>query len=709
MSIDRFPSRGAGSRAIRLAIDVGGTFTDLAILDEAERTVRFDKTETTPIDPAIGVIEGFAKAGVALADVSYFIHGTTLALNALLTRTGAPLALVATLGFRDVYELARTDREVMYDLKYRKPPSLVPRRLAFEVQERMTFEGKVLVPFDRADAERVADEIGRAGVQAVAVCFLHSYANPDHELLMEGVLRERCPGVEITLSHRLVREYREYERTSTAVIDAYIKPVVRRYLEHLRGALAAADFRGRFLVTRSGGGAMTVETALEQPAHLVLSGPASGVIGAAAFAAIVGEPNLITIDMGGTSLDASLIVDGAPSTTSAASFEGQAISLPSLNIKTIGAGGGSIAGIDEAGHIQVGPQSAAALPGPACYGRGGTQATVTDAFLVAGLLGERTALGGELVLDRGLAEAAIGRIGDALGAEPLAVADGIIRIVGTHVTGAVREITLEQGHDPADFALLCYGGGGGMIAVDVARELGIPRVVVPPGPGAFSAFGMLLTDVIHDFAQTWVLELARADPTELTAMLNELEARGRAALEADGFGPDASQLLRSAELRFAGQEHTVAVPVPDGALTATALEEIAETFARMHQERYGHRMTDPVELVTARLRAIGRVPRPELPLAGLGDVDRARIGARQVYLGDGESVTYDVYRRERLGRGCVIAGPAIIEELTATTVLHAGDVLEVGDHGELNVSIGADRSQRVRSGASSNTRAGAAS
>ena len=688
MSADRDVGRRTAERTIRLAIDVGGTFTDLAILDEAERSVSFDKTSTTLADPAIGVIEGFAKAGVALSDVSYFIHGTTLALNALLTRTGAPLALVTTLGFRDVHELARTDREVMYDLKYRKPASLVPRRLVFEVRERISFEGQTLVPFDRAGAEQVADEIGVSGVQAVAVCFLHSYANPDHELLMEEVLRTRCPGLDITLSHRLVREYREYERTSTAVIDAYIKPIVRRYLDHLRGALAAADFRGRFLVTRSGGGAMTVETAVEQPAHLVLSGPAAGVIGAAAFAATVNEPYLITIDMGGTSLDASLIVNGAPTTSGESSFEGQAISLPALNIKTIGAGGGSIAWIDEAGLMQVGPQSAAAVPGPASYGRGGSRATVTDAALLVGLLGEKTALGGELTLVRELAEKAVGEIAGVLGVALMAVADGIIRIVGTHVTGAVREITVEQGHDPADFALLAYGGGGGMIAGDVARELGIPRVIVPPGPGAFSAFGMLLTDVIHDFAQTRVAELGRADPGELTALFAELEERGSEALERDGFGPEASELLRSAELRFAGQEHTVAVPVAAGELTAQGLVELAETFAGMHQDRYGHRMSDPVELVTARLRAVGRVPRPELPLAGSGDVERAHIGQRQVYLGNGRSMAYEVYRRERLGRGCVIAGPAIVEELTATTVVHRGDALTVGDHGELTIAIG---------------------
>ena len=352
-----------------------------------------------------------------------------------------------------------------------------------------------------------------------------------------GILNEVAPDLEISLSHRLVREYREYERTSTTVIDAYTKPIVRRYLERLRDRLAEADFGGRFLITRSGGGAMTVETAMDQPAHMVLSGPAAGVIGAAAIAPIVGEPNLITIDMGGTSLDASLIVDGHPTTVSEEHFEGQAIALPSLNIKTIGAGGGSIAWIDEAGHMQVGPRSAGAVPGPACYGRGGTEVTVTDAALLIGYLGEATALGGELALHRSLAADAIAALAERLGLEAMAVARGIIDFATARVTGAVREITVEQGHDPASFALLAYGGGGGLIAADVARELRIPRVIVPPGPGAFSAYGMLMTDVVHDFAQTYVGELAKIETADLVAIFADLVARATEALRADGFTP----------------------------------------------------------------------------------------------------------------------------------------------------------------------------
>lgn len=690
----------ASRRGIRVAIDVGGTFTDAAVLDEMAQTVHFDKVATTPADATTGVLAAFEKAKAEPAAASYFVHGTTLAINALLTRTGAAVALVTTEGFRDVYELGRTDREEMYDLTYRKPASLVPRRLVFEVRERMDFEGKVVCPFDEQSAQRVAKAIAESGVEAVAICFLHAYANADHERRMADVLRERCPSVEVSLSHQLVREYREYERTSTTVLDAYVKPVVRRYLDHLGTSLESSGFAGGLLVTRSGGGAMTFETAVQTPVHLVLSGPASGVVGAAAFAEAVSEPNLVTIDLGGTSLDASLVIAGVPITATEAQFEGLPISGPSLSIKTIGAGGGSVAWVDAAGHMQVGPQSAGAAPGPACYGRGGTAPTVTDAALYIGYLGENTALGGELLLRRDLAIQAIERLAHELQLDSRTVARGIWSILGVRVTGAVREITVEQGHDPADFALLAYGGGGGLIASDIARELGIPKVIVPPGPGAFSAFGMLFTDVVHDLAQTRVMELNGVAPEEITSLYAALEAEGRSTLRGDGFPEDRTQLLRTAELRFAGQEHTVEIPVDDGAFSVDTLASLGETFARMHLERYGHRMDDPVELVTARLRAVGRVPRPMLPLAASGDRARARHGSRSVFLGEAEGYRdYDVYFRQFLGRGDVVPGPAIIEEYTSTTLIHATDVCTVGDHGELVIAVRAqeERTQRERS------------
>lgn len=683
--------RSAPGQSLRVAVDVGGTFTDIVVLDVDRGELRFDKVETTPAAPALGVLDAFAKVGITMADVDYFVHGTTLALNALLTRTGARVAIVTTAGFRDVFELGRTDREPMYDLTYRKPARLVPRRLAFEVPERVNFDGTVRLPLDPVAARAVVGNLRDAGVDAVAVCFLHSYANPDHEAAMGRLVEADLPGVDVTLSHRLLREYREYERTSTAVLDAYIKPVMRSYLQRLEGGLDERGFRGTFLMTRSGGGAMTLAAAKQSPVHLILSGPAGGVIGATAFATLVREPNLITLDMGGTSLDASVIVGGQPTTSTDATFEGLPVSLPALNINTIGAGGGSIAWIDAGGHLQVGPMSAGADPGPASYGKGGQRATVTDAALVAGYLGEATALGGELTLDRRLANDALDPLAQAMGMPVAQVAHGIIRITTTRIVGAVREITVERGHNPRDFAILAFGGGGGLIATDVARELQVPRVIVPPGPGAFSALGMLMADVEHDVSRTRVLELRSADTGGLTDAFRELESEAETALIADGFAADRRELVRAADMRYQGQEHTVTIPIPSGPLDDATVAALDRSFGDAHWTQYGHRMDDPVEIVTLRLRGIGRVPRPQLPEIGRpedADASRALMASRPVRRpGATEAVAYRVYARALLTPGMDVRGPAILEESTATTVVHDGDRVEVGPHGELIVTI----------------------
>ena len=466
----------------RIAIDVGGTFTDVVRLDP-DGMLRFEKVPTTPAEPTHGVLAAFDRAEAPLDDTSMFTHGTTLGLNALLTRTGAPTAVVATKGFRDVYLLGRTAREGNYNIFYRKPAGLVERADTYEVDERMLFDGSVHRRFDEESARQVATEIRDRGYRAVAVAFLHSYANPDHEQAMKEVLLDVAPDLEVSLSSDLSREYREYERTSTAVLDAYIKPIIRTYLRVLQTHLDDGDFGGQFLMMRSGGGAMTAALAQDQPVNLILSGPAGGVVGAAGFAAITGEPNLVTVDMGGTSLDASLVIDGQPVLHQGAQFEGLPINTSSLYIHTIGAGGGSIAWLDEAGGLQVGPQSAGADPGPASYGIGGEQPTFTDAALVMGYLGEETPLGETLTLRRDLATAALEPIARELDMSIPELARGVVRISTTKITGAVRSITVELGRDPKDFALLAFGGAGGIVAVDVARELGMTQGDHPPGPG----------------------------------------------------------------------------------------------------------------------------------------------------------------------------------------------------------------------------------
>jgi N-methylhydantoinase A len=670
----------------RLTIDVGGTFTDVVELEPETGELRFDKVPTTPEAPTAGVLDAFGVAGAGMPEIGMFTHGTTLGINALLTRTGAHTAVVATRGFRDVYLLGRTDRRTNYDLTYRKPPALLERYDTFEVAERSLFDGSVHTPLDVEDARRVAAIIAARGYEAVAVAFLHSYANPEHELRMREVLAEVAPGVAVTLSHELSREYGEYERTSTAVLDSYVKPIVRQYLHDLEGELSGRGFAGRFLMTRSGGGAMTASTAREQPVSLILSGPAGGVIGAAALSELIGEPNLITIDMGGTSLDASLIVDGQPVLHQGAEFEGLPINTPSLYIHTIGAGGGSIAYLDEAGALKVGPQSAGAAPGPASYGRGGTAPTFTDAALAIGYLGTETPLGGKLRLDRAAATKALEPVAARLGLTVAEVAHGIVRISSTKIMGAVRAITVEVGRDPKDFSLLSFGGGGGLVAVDVASELNIPTVVVPPGQGAFSAFGMLMADVQHDFSRTLIAPLVDLDPVRVEAEYGAMEQEATELLAAEGFAESHRTLSRSLDVRYAGQEHSVTVPFPDSNLVST----VEEQFARLHERQYGHTMTDPVEITTLRLRATGAVDKPTLPkLAERATGAAVPDGTRPVYRSaQHPEVPYALYSRASLLAGDEIAGPAVITEHTATTVLHADDKVRVGGHGELVITVG---------------------
>ncbi len=677
------------SENVRIAIDVGGTFTDVVKLVPTTGELRFEKVPTTPQEPTSGVLAAFDKAEAEPSQVSMFNHGSTLGLNALLTRTGARIATIATRGFRDVYLLGRTNRDVMYDISYRKPAALLERYDTFEVTERSYFDGSILTPFDEEDARAVAREIAKRGYDAVAVAFLHSYVAPAHELRMREILDDEAPGVEVTLSHELSREYREYERTSTAVLDAYIKPIMRSYLKALEGELETRGFDGQFLLSRSGGGAMTASAAREQPVNLILSGPAGGVVGAAGFAKLIDRPNLITIDMGGTSLDASLVLGGEPVLYHGAEFEGLPINTPSLYIHTIGAGGGSLGYLDAGGALQVGPKSAGAVPGPAAYGRGGTEPTFTDAALAIGYLGTDTPLGGELTLDRDKAINALAPIAGELGISVTQLARGMVQISNTKIMGAVRAISIELGHDPKDFSLLSFGGGGGLVAVDVARELGIPEVIVPPGQGAFSALGMLMADVQHDFARTNVQLLDTLDPATADSVFAEMEHEAAGLLDDEGFGPGSRLFHRALDVRYQGQEHSVAVAYRAGGENGDEPRAIIrKEFDELHERQYGHVMDDAVEVTTLRLTAVGVVDKPDLPgIATREDGTTFQRRKRTVVLPDDEVQEYALVAREDLLAGDVLEGPAIVTEHTATTVLHEGDRLAVGAYGELVISI----------------------
>ncbi len=672
----------------RVAVDVGGTFTDIVRLD-GDGTLRFEKVPTTPDEPTRGVIDSLHRAEVPMDGTSMFTHGTTLGLNALLTRSGARTAVIATRGFRDVYLLGRTAREGNYNILYRKPPGLLERYDTYEVPERMLFDGTVHQEFDADEARRVAELIRDRGYQAVAIGFLHAYANPTHEVAMREILNEVIPDIEVSISSDLSREYREYERTSTAVLDAYIKPIVRTYLYDLENELMSNGFSGRFLMMRSGGGSMTAAAAREQPVNLILSGPAGGVIGAAGFASMVGDPNLITVDMGGTSLDASLIVDGRPVLHHAAEFQGLPINISSLYIHTIGAGGGSIAWIDEAGGLQVGPQSAGADPGPASYGAGGIDPTFTDAALVMGYLGKETPLGGTLALSEELARQALTPLADRMEMSVERFARGVVQISTTKIVGAVRAITVELGRDPKDFALLAFGGAGGIVGVDVARDLGMARVIIPPGQGAFSALGMLMTDVQRDFSRTSVMPLQALNTEHLDTAFADMSVEAAEILEEEGFPPERQVTSRAVDLRYTGQEHSVSIGLPDG-VVEDPIDYLATKFEDEHRQHYGHTMDDPVEITTFRLGAVGTVDKPDLPLLPARDKGSAQpFSIRPMLSGTGSTwVDTSVYLRDDLRAGDEIAGPAIIVEHTATTVFHTGDWLRVGEHGELVITLG---------------------
>lgn len=672
----------------RSAVDVGGTFTDVVLIDDEGR-LTFGKVPTTPENPAKGVFAALERVDAPLGRVSAFTHGSTLGLNALLTRTGARTAVIATRGFRDVYLLGRTSRKTNYDIKYRKPRGLLERVDTFEVEERMLFDGTVHTPLNHRDAYRIAEAVRDGAYEAVAVAFLHSYSNDTHERGMREIILQVAPGVEVTLSSSLSREYREYERTSTAVLDAYIKPLMRTYLQELEQDLSGAGFQGRFFVMGSAGGAVTARSAREQPVKLILSGPAGGVIGAAGFASIVGEPNLVTIDMGGTSLDASLIIGGEPVSYQGAEFEDLPMNISSLYIHTIGAGGGSIAWIDQAGGIQVGPRSAGARPGPASYAAGGTEPTVTDAALLVGYLGTETPLAGMLTLDPSLARMALKPLVEATGMSVERLARGILQISATKIVGAVRAITVELGRDPKDFALLAFGGGGGLLATDVARQLGMRRVIIPLGQGAFSAMGMLMADVRHDLAQTMVADLESVDADSLDAIFARMELQAAEILSSEGFPASRQVVARAIDLRYAGQEHSVTLSVPRS-LDGDPKEYLESRFHETHEQQYGHVMTDPIQATTFRVKAVGAVDRPRLPL-----VSRRRVGAlepigkRPLVQDDGRATTVaSLFQRDSLLADDEILGPAVIVEHTATTVLGDGDRMLVGSHGEMVVTLG---------------------
>lgn len=681
-------SHGSPS-ATRAAIDIGGTFTDAIVYDERSGEYRADKASTTPADLTDGVFEALESVAPELSGVGFCVHGTTQGLNAFLQRRGARVLLLATRGAGDVYHIARGNRARLYDLHYRKPEPLVPRRDIVEVGGRLDYSGAELEPLDAEAVRAAARRAREEGFEAIAVAFLFSYLNPEHELMAAEILESEAPELTTSLSHRVAREWREYERTSSAVLDAYSAPIVRRYLERLEDELSGRGLGEPLHVMQSSGGILTAEGARTHPLQTLLSGPVGGTMGGVALARLVDRPNLICIDMGGTSFDVSLVVDGRPDVSTEASLDGFPLLMPVVNIHTIGAGGGSIAR-EEAGGLRVGPQSAGADPGPACYGRGGTEPTVTDANLLLGRIDPSWFAGGHLTLDVDGAERALGELGPVLGLEPTELAEGICAVVNTNMAQAIRTITVEKGISPRDYSLVAFGGAGPMHAAFLAAELGIDEVIVPRFPGAFSAWGMLETEIRRDFAAAYVTALAALDADDLAARLAGQEEEAYDSLAGEGIDRATGRVEHALDVRYVGQEYTLTVPLlgADEARTDGFSEALKERFDRAHEVRFGHANPGaPIELVAARSTALGDLgrvaPRP-LP----APVDGSFPSEQRGIAFGGAEVATTVARRDDLPPGAALEGPTVVVEDTATTVVPPGATLDVDRYGALAMTIG---------------------
>jgi N-methylhydantoinase A len=675
---------------IFVAIDIGGTFTDLVGFDDRAAKFVEAKSLTTPAQLTQGIVDCIRKSGLDAADIDELIHGSTIAINTLIERKGAKTGLVVTRGTRDVYIIGRGNRPEAYNLFFHRHRPLVPRRLTHEAEERLLASGEVHEPLQKGSIAKACAALKAEGVEAVAVCFLHAYVNPAHERAAGEMIRAAMPGVYLSLSHEILREYREYERMSTTVVNAYIGPKVGGYVKSLKSSLGDIGFGGDLSIMRSNGGVMTPEVATERPAAMMESGPVGGIIASARVGVKLGLPDVISFDMGGTTAKASLVRDGEPTLAPGYYVGGYAsghpVMLPMIDVVEVGAGGGSIAWLDDIGALKVGPQSAGADPGPICYRGGGTEPTITDANVVLGRLDPANFLGGQMLLDaegarRGIDE----KIAKPLNLDTVAAAQAIVEIAIAKMSLAVREVSVEKGFDPRDFALVASGGAGPLHVLAIARELHIPKVIVPLFPSHFSALGMLLADERHDFIRTHYADLAGVDFAELVRIHDEMAKDAVAGLR------HATDAERQAHLdiRYVGQEFTLSVPVTREQLLAGDRAAIRRAFDALYEQRYAHHSPEePVEMVNMRLALVGKRTQLKFPSLGKGGAPKPRQTREVYFTNPAQPVACPIYDRTDLGAGCRIAGPALIQEHGTTTVLFGGDSLEVAPSGEMIIAVG---------------------
>lgn len=677
---------------LRLAVDTGGTFTDIVLMDEETGTVWTDKVPSTPDNPARACVTGtkriLKKAGADAKDLMLYLHGTTVATNALLEYKGSRTALITTKGFSDIPDIARQTRPKLYDFWERKPAPLIARDLRYELDERILFNGEVQKPALVSEIEQIVLDIKKKGVESIAVCLLHSYANPVHEELIAEVMERLYPEAFVTYSSRVLPEYREYERMSTVSVNAYVMPNVGRYLVKLQDALKESGVQSELYVMQSNGGVISASMAMEQSARTITSGPAGGVLAGVRVANMTGIPNLITLDMGGTSTDVSLIENAQPRYTTETEIEGHPIKLPMINITTLGAGGGSIAWIDNGGALRVGPESAGAVPGPACYMRGGTRPTVTDANIVLGKLNPEKILGGEMEVSRDLAVKAIKEhIADPLHISVEEAAMGILKIVNANMIRGIRVVSVQQGFDPREFALVTFGGAASLHAGDLAKEMGMKTVIIPNHAGILSAMGMLTANVRHDYVRTYVTPRSRVDVSMVENIYREMEAKGAEELACENFSRDRMVFTRIADLRYAGQAYELSVNLKPGKVTEEILDAAVQSFHETHLRQYGYQCEgEVVEFVNFRVIAQGMLPKLKATDAvPQGTKEKTEV-RRDVYI-DGEWTSVPVVEKLSLQPGTIVEGPTIIEQADTTTLILPGHTMQVDENANMIIRL----------------------
>jgi N-methylhydantoinase A len=683
----------------RIGFDVGGTFTDFVLQSPAGELTAAKRLTTYP-DPSEACLAGLdallAGAGVAWRDVTQAVHGTTLGSNVVIERKARGVGLLTTRGFRDVLLIGRQKRYQVYDLQIDKPRPLIPRRLIAEVSERILADGSVRTPLDEADARRAIRALAERGVTTLAICLLHAYINPAHERRLAALISEEAPHVTVTLSHEVSPTFREYERTSTTAVNAYVMTAVREYLHGLAAALAKRGYGGRLFVMQSSGGVATADAMARYPVRMIESGPAAGALMAAAYGELTGHRDLIAFDMGGTTAKLALIENGRPDTTTTfelhrvhgAAGSGLPMNIQAIDLVEIGAGGGSIAR-EQLGVVAVGPESASSMPGPACYGRGGVDPTVTDANLVLGYLNPDYFAGGSLRLDVEAARRAITtHVAQPLGLTVEDAAWGIHAIVNTNMELATRVVSIERGRDPRDLTFIAFGGSGPVHGCRLAQALGIPRVILPAAAGVTAAIGLLAAEVKFDVARTWVRRLEALEPAALTTMYDDMAAQATAVVR-DAAVATTVTLVRSVDARYVGQGYELTVPVPHGTLDAAALGRIRAAFDEIYAARYGYaNPSEPVETVTWKLAAVGGAPRVALAKASAQARDRGLKGRRRAWFPETRGWTEcAVYDRYALAPGSRVDGPAIVEERESTSVLPPGTSAAVDEYANLIVEI----------------------